>query len=312
MNTSKKQNNRQALDWLNYHHLLYFWVVAREGGLAPAGEVLKLALPTLSAQIHKLEAALGEKLFQRVGRRLVLTEMGRVVQRYAGEIFSLGQELLDTVRGRPTGQPLRLSVGAVDSVPKLLVRRLLEPALRLESPVRIVCHEDRHDRLLADLALHLLELVIADSPAPPGGSVQVFHHPLGETPVAFFAAPHLARTYRRSFPRSLDGAPLLLPVESQPLRRALSQWLAANGLRPRIVAELEDSALLKTFGADGIGIFPAPAVVAKEIQSQYGVRMLGRIEAVRERFYALTIERRIKNPAALAVCEAARAVFDRD
>ncbi len=312
MNTSKKQKPRIALDWLNYHHLLYFWVVAREGGLAPAGEALKLALPTLSAQIHKLEAALGEKLFQRVGRRLILTEMGRVVQRYAGEIFSLGQELLDTVKGRPTGQPLRLSVGAVDSVPKLVVRRLLEPALRLESPVRIVCREDHHDRLLADLALHLLDLVIADSPASPGGSVQVYQHLLGETPVAFFAAPHLARTYRRSFPRSLDGAPLLLPGESQPLRRALNQWLAANGLRPRIVAEIEDSALLKTFGADGIGIFPAPAAVAREIQAQYGVRMLGCIEAVRERFYALTIERRIKNPAALVVCEAARAVFDRD
>jgi LysR family transcriptional activator of nhaA len=293
-------------DWVNYHHLHYFWVVAREGGLVPAGKVLRLSHPTLSAQIHALEDHLGEKLFTKVGRKLALTEIGRVVFRYADEIFTLGREMLDTVQDRSTGQPLRLQVGVVDVVPKLVVRRLLEPALRLAEPVRLVCSEDSYEKLLVDLALHSLDIVIADSPVPSGSSVRAFNHLLGETGISFFGKKALVKRYRRGFPRSLDGAPVLLPLENSSLRRALNQWFNRHGVKPRVVAEFEDSALLKVFGADGIGIFSAPSAVEKEVCRQYGVEVLGRAPEVKERFYAVSVERRLKNPAVVAISEAAR------
>lgn len=292
--------------WLNYHHLLYFWTVAREGTLVAAGKALRLSHPTLSAQVHALEDELGEKLFVRVGRRLVLTEMGRVVYRYAEEIFSLGRELVDTVGGRASGKPLRLDVGIVDAVPKLVVKRLLQPALSLPEPVRLVCHEDDYEKLLADLALHTLDIVISDAPVPPGSNVRAFNHVLGETGISFFGTRPLARAHRRGFPRSLDGAPLLLPLENLTLRRSLDQWFDRNDLKPRVVAEFEDSALLKVFGADGVGIFPAPTVMERDVRRQYGVQVIGRTTDVRERFYAISVERKLKNPAVVAISEAAR------
>lgn len=294
------------MEWVNYHHLLYFWVVAREGGLVPAGKVLRLSHPTLSAQIHALEGQLGEKLFTKVGRKLELTEMGGVVYRYAEEIFSLGREMVDTVKGRATGKPLRLNVGVSDVVPKLVVRRLLEPALRMDQPVRLVCYEDSYEKLLADLALHTLDIVISDAPVPPRSGVRAFNHLLGECGVSFFGTKALAAAYRRGFPRSLDGAPFLLPLEQLTLRRALNQWFDANGIKPRVVAEFEDSALLKVFGADGIGVFPSASAVEGEVAAQYGVELIGRAETVRERFYAISIERRLKNPAVVAISNAAR------
>lgn len=294
------------MEWLNYHHLLYFWVVAREGGLTQAGKVLHVSHPTLSAQVHALEDALGEKLFTKVGRRLVLTEVGQMVYRYAEEIFSLGREMVDTVKGRATGKPLRLVVGVVDAVPKLIVRRILEPVLRLPEPVRIVCREDSYEKLLAELSLHTLDIVIADAPVPAGSTVRAFNHLLGECGVGLFAAPALARTYRRGFPGSLDGAPMLLPLESLPLRRALNQWFEGKGVRPTVVAEFEDSALLKVFGGDGLGLFPAPLAVEEQVRQQYSVQLVGPIDAVTERFYALSVERRLANPAAVAISEAAR------
>src|SRR5512145_3254030 len=197
------------MEWLNYHHLLYFWIVAREGGLVPAGRVLRLSHPTLSAQVHALEERLGEKLFSRVGRRLALTEMGRVVYGYAEEIFTLGREMVDAVKDRSTGQPLRLEVGVADVVPKLVVRRLLEPALALPAPVRLVCREGTQERLLGELAVHSLDVVISDAPVPAGSSVRAFSHLLGESGVTFFGARALAEPLRRSFPRSLQGAPIL-------------------------------------------------------------------------------------------------------
>ncbi len=294
------------LEWINYHHLLYFWVVAREGGLVAAGKVLRLSHPTLSAQIHTLEDQLGEKLFMKVGRKLALTEMGRVVFRYAEEIFTLGREMLDTVKGRSSGQPIRLDVGIVDVVPKLVVRRLLQPALALAEPVRIVCYEDSYEKLLADLALHTLDIVIADAPVPSGSSVKAFNHFLGETGVSFFGTKALSKAYRRGFPKSLDGAPMLLPLENSLLRRALNQWFERNDIKPRAVAEFEDSALLKVFGADGVGIFAGPTAVEKEVAKQYGVQVIGRADNVRERFYAVSVERRLKNPAVVAISEMAR------
>jgi LysR family transcriptional regulator, transcriptional activator of nhaA len=295
------------VEWLNYHHLHYFWAVAREGGLVAAGKVLGVSHPTISAQIHALEDRLGEKLFARAGRKLALTEMGRVVYRYAEEIFLLGREMVDTMKGRSSGQPLRLDVGVVDVVPKLVVRRLLQPALGLAEPVRLVCREDAYERLLGDLAVHTLDIVISDSPVPPGSNVRAFNHLLGETGVSLFGTRALVAAYRRGFPRSLAGAPLLLPLDNLTLRRALNQWFDRLDLRPRVVAEFEDSALLGVFGADGVGLFPAPTVMAREVCRQYGVRLLGHVDQVRERFYAISVERRLKNPAVVAICEAARA-----
>ena len=294
------------MEWLNYHHLLYFWVVAREGGLTPAGKVLRLSHPTLSAQVHALEDQLGEKLFTKVGRKLELTEMGRVVYRYAGEIFSLGREMMDTIRGRATGTPLRLDVGIVDVVPKLVVRRLLEPALHLSEPVRLVCTEGPFDELLADLALHTLDVVISDGPVPTGSTIRAFNHLLGETGVSFFGTKALADAYRRGFPRSLDGAPMLLPIEGLTLRRSLDHWMDRHRIHPKVVAEFEDSALMKVFGGDGAGVFPAPTAVESEVLAQHRVHLLGRADDVRERFYAISVERRLKNPAAVAVSDAAR------
>jgi LysR family transcriptional activator of nhaA len=294
------------MEWLNYHHLLYFWVVAREGGLVPAGKVLRLSHPTLSAQIHALEDELGEKLFTKVGRKLALTEMGRVVYRYAEEIFSLGREMMDTVKGRATGKPLRLDVGIADVVPKLVVRRLLEPALTLPEPVRIVFHEDPYENLLADLALHTLDIVISDEPVPTGSSIRAFNHLLGETGVSLFGTKSLVDAYKRGFPKSLNGAPMLLPLEGLTLRRSLNQWLDRNDIKPHVVAEFEDSALMKVFGGDGLGIFAAPSAVESEVIAQFRVKLLGRAHDVIERFYAISVERRLKHPAVVAISNAAR------
>jgi LysR family transcriptional regulator, transcriptional activator of nhaA len=295
------------MEWLNYNHLFYFWTVVREGGLTQAGRALRLSHPTLSAQVHALEDRVGHKLLFRVGRRLQPTEVGRLVYGFAEEIFSLGREMLEAVQGRPAGGALRLQVGVVDAVPKLIVRRLLQPALRLAGPVRLVCHEDSYEKLLSELALYNLDVVLADGPVPSGSSIRAFSHPLGECGVGIFGSPVLARKHREDFPRSLEGAPMLLPLPGSPLRRALDQWFDANQVRPRIVAEFEDRALLNVFGADGAGLFPAPLAVQREVRKQHGVSMAGQIPQVRERFYAVSVQRRLKHPAVVAITEAARA-----
>ncbi|HMI91180.1 MAG TPA: transcriptional activator NhaR [Polyangiales bacterium] len=294
------------MEWLNYHHLLYFWLVAKEGSLARASAALRLAPSTVSGQIRALEQALGEKLFARSGRRLVPTEIGRVVFRYAQEIFALGGELQDVLKGRSTGRPLRLMVGVADVVPKRVARRLLAPALELDEPVRILCREDKPDRLLAELAVHDLDIVIADAPVGPSTRIRAFSHLLAECGVVFCAVPKLAAAHRRGFPASLDGAPLLLPAEGSTLRRSLDQWFALHSIQPRVVGEFDDSALLKVFGQAGHGIFPVPAMIADEVQRQYQVRRVGRADRVRERFYAISVDRKLKHPAVIAISEAAR------
>ena len=295
------------MHWLNYHHLLYFWVVAREGSISRASQHLHLAQPTISAQIGRLEKSLGADLFQKAGRNLQLTDTGRMVFRYADEIFSLGRELSDAVKGRPVGQPLRFTVGTPDVLPKLIVHRLLKPAFKLSEPVRLVVREGKFDALLGDLATHELDLVISDSPVPPNVSVKAFNHLLGECGVAFFAAPDMARRYRQDFPRSLDGAPMLAPGEATAIRRGLDQWFDDNGVQPTIVAEFQDSALLKVFGQEGLGIFPAPAAIRAEIERQYRVKHVGTLEDVREKYFAVSVERRLKHPAVVAISAAARA-----
>jgi LysR family transcriptional activator of nhaA len=294
------------VDWLNYHHLLYFWVVAREGSIVRAAAQLHLAQPTVSAQISRLERSLGAKLFQRAGRNLQLTDTGRVVYRYAEEIFTLGRELTDVVKGRPTGQPLRFTVGVPDSLPKLIVFRLLQPALALPEPIRLVCEEGKFDALVAGLATHDLDLVLSDMPMPSNVRVKAFSHALGQCGVAFFATPKLARQFRRNFPLSLAEAPLLLPSDTTTLRRLLDQWLDEHGIRPRIAGEFQDSALLKVFGQEGLGVFPAPAAIVDEIQRQYRVRHVGTLRDLHERYYAISVERRLKHPAVLAISSAAR------
>ena len=294
-----------SVEALNFNHLRYFWVVAREGGLVQAARALRLSHPTLSAQVHALEDHLGEKLFTKMGRKLVLTDVGRTVYRYAEEIFGLGRELVDAVHGKGGGRQVRLEVGVADVLPKLVVGRLLQPALGLPDPVRLVCREGTFDRLLAELGRHALDIVIADSPVPSGSAVRAHHHLLGESDIGFFGSAEVVAPRRRGFPRSLDGAPVLLPAEGLSIRRSLNQWFDHHGIRPRIVAEFEDSALLKALGADGLGLFPAPVVVAKEVESQYQVQLLGMAEGVVERFYAISVERRLVNPAVLAISRAA-------
>lgn len=296
------------MEWLNYHHFLYFWVVAKEGSIVAASKQLRLAHPTISGQIHRFEEVLGEKLFVHSGRHLVLTDAGRVAFRYADEIFSLGREFLDTIKGRATSsRPLRLVVGVADVIPPSLVRRFLEPAFRTGQPVQVICRADKSvAEFIAELALHTVDVVIADGPAGRTPPIRAFSHLLGECGTTFFAAPKLASATRRKFPLSLDGKPFLLPGAPSAVRRALEQWFGAQDIRPRKVAEFDDSALAKDFGRQGMGIFAAPTVIEAEVLHDYGVRVVGRAEAVRQQFYAISVERKIRHPAVVAVCEAAR------
>jgi LysR family transcriptional activator of nhaA len=294
------------MEWLNYHHLLYFWMVVREGGVARAAERLGLSQPTVSSQVQALQAMLGEPLFTRVGRRLVPTDVGQIVFRYADEIFAAGRELVETVRGRASGRPMRFVAGVADVVSKQIAYRLLAPALRLPDPVRIVCRENRVDRLLAQLAVHELDLVLADTPVPPTVHVKAYSHLLGECGVTLFAAAPLARRLKRRFPASLDGAPLLMPGDGTVLRRQLDDWFQQTGVRPAILGEFDDSALMKAFGEQGLGAFFAPSAIAAEIRRQHRVTAIGEVEAIRERYYAISYERRIKHPAVAAIAEHAR------
>ena len=293
------------MEWLNYHHLLYFWSVAKHGTVAKACEELRLAQPTISTQIRLLEDTLGEKLFVRSGRYLALTEMGHVIFKYAEEIFSLGQDLMNTVKGRGSGKPIRLVVGIADAVPKLFAARLLKYAFKASRAVRVVCWEGKLDHLLADLAIHKLDLVISDTAAPPSIKVQAYSHSMGESGVTFFAHAKLVARYRRNFPRSLEGAPFLLPTSSAMLRRGLEDWFVKNNLQPNIIGEIEDSATLKAFGHEGYGIFPGPTILEKEIRRQYQVEVLGRVDTVKQHFFAITAERRLKHPTVMAIFDAA-------
>ncbi|MDE3179389.1 MAG: transcriptional activator NhaR [Acidobacteriota bacterium] len=299
------------MEWLNYHHLLYFWMVARKGSIVKASEELLLAPPTISAQIGRLEDSLGEKLFSRSGRRLVLTEAGQIAFRYADEIFNLGREFTDTLKGRPSGRPLQLLVGVADVLPKAIVYRLIEPAFQLPSPVRVVCREDPPDRLFGLLAVQQLDLILSDAPISPGISLRAFNHPLGECGIAFYSKPKQAEKFKRGFPRSLDGAAILVPTESASLRAGLDEWFESQRIRPIICGEFDDFSLLRMFAAAGRGVFAAPRVLDKEIRTRYGFTRIGAADAVRARFYAISVERKIKNPAVVAICEEARQVIFR-
>ena len=291
---------------INYKHLNYFLVVAKEGGIARASERLRLTPQTISGQLSLLEEQLGVKLFARVGRNLEITETGRLVLSYAEEIFSLGGELEDALSQLPEDRPRLFQVGVVDVVPKSIAHRILQPALHMAESVRLICREAALDALLAELTLHKLDLVLADRPIPPSISTRGFSHRLGESSVSFFASKSLRTTLSGRFPRCLDGAPLLFPSAGNQLRIALDLWLDKVRIRPRRIAEFEDSALMKAFGKEGAGVFIAPTAMAKEVEQQYKVKAIGTVDDVKEQFFAISAERQVKHPVVATVVRKAR------
>src|SRR5688572_10283962 len=263
------------MEWLNYHHLFYFWKVVRLGSITAACKELRLAPPTISAQLRSLEEQLGEKLLARKGRTLVPTDVGQMVYGYAQQIFGLGQELMDAVKQRPSERPIRLVVGVDDVLPKEIAQALIETALALKQPVRLLCREGSLEPLLAALAQHQLDVVLSDTPVTPSLNVRAFNHPLGESGVLWMGAPPLAKSLRRGFPKSLDGAPVLLPTDDTAIRRDIDQWCDARQIRPNMVAEFEDYGLLRAFGQQGTGLIPVPSVLEKVFRKQYGLESVG-------------------------------------
>jgi LysR family transcriptional activator of nhaA len=291
---------------MNLKHLRYFWAVATHGSIARASEVLYLTPQTISGQLRELEQQLNAKLFQKSGRNLILTDTGRVVFSYADEMFRLGDELQDVLAGRTPGAALTLTVGVAMVVPKLLAYRVLEPVLKMQDRVRLVCQEAPLVDLLAELSVHKLDLVLADSPISPALNIRAYNHLLGESGISFFATHKKARKYAARFPRSLNDAPMLMPTASSALRRMLEQWFERQEVRPAIVAEFEDRALMKAFGEADAGIFTSPTAVEDDVVAKYGVRVIGRTDDIKEHFYAISAERRIKHPAVTAITETAR------
>lgn len=291
---------------MNYKHLHYFWVVAKSGSIARASEKLHITPQTISGQLSLLEENLQESLFLRVGRNLELTEAGRLVLSYAEEIFSLGGELEEMLHNLPENRPLMFKVGIADVIPKSIAYRLLAPALQLPDPVRLICREGPINTLLAELAIHKVDLVIADGPIPSSINVRGFNHPLGDCGITFFAAPQLAIKLGKNFPHNLNAMPLLLPGEMTVARNHLLQWLDGQHIYPHIVGEFDDSALMKEFGQTGTGVFIAPTPIAEEVIKQYGVTIIGQTEEIREQFYAISVERKISHPAISAITETAR------
>jgi LysR family transcriptional activator of nhaA len=294
------------MDWLNYHHLYYFWMVAREGSVAAAAEKLRLASPTILVQIRKLEDSLETRLFRKQGRNLVLTSRGRMVYRHADEIFTTGQDLMNTLKGRPSGSSLRFAVGIADALPKLATYRLLQPAYELKHSILMKCYEGKPTDLFARLSTHELDLVLCDTPLGPEISLRAFNHLLGECSIAVMGTPEICQEYREGFPNSLSRAPFLLPMENTAMRRAINQWFDSKGIFPQIVGEFDDVALLKVFGQDGKGLIFMPSIITSDVEKQLRFETLGIIPEIRERFYAISLQRRIKHPAVIAITDAAR------
>ena len=286
---------------LNYRHLYYFWVVAKEGGITRAAERLGVAVQTISMQIAQLEQDIGKSLLAPKGRRLVLTEAGQMALGYADQIFLLGEQMQESLADDDIGSSMRLTVGISDSLPKLTAYRLLEATLTLPKRVRLACYDGKFEALLADLALHKLDVVLTDRPVSSGAGLRVFSHSLGECPIMLFGIPALAKRYKENFPASLSGAPMLLPTRNNAIRGRLDQWFERHSIRPDIVGEFEDSALLKTFGRNGLGLFPAPSALASDIEEQFNAVLVGEISQVSEQFYAISTELKIRHPAVEAI-----------
>jgi LysR family transcriptional activator of nhaA len=294
------------MEWLNYHHLHYFWRVVRSGSVTQAARELNVSSPAVSAQLKELQDFLGEPLLTRSGRRLVLTEMGRTVYDYADDIFSLGREMLDTVRNRPTGRPIRVDIGVADVLPKMIAQWLIEPALNLRESVRIVCREATPDQLVARMATLELDVVLSDSPADPSRKFRAYNHLLGESGIAFVGIGKVLKQIKGGFPKCLSGVPMLLPTDNTALRRDLDYWFETNDIRPQIVGEFEDYALLRAFAQSGTAVFPVPSVFVRELRKQDKIVLIGSTKEVKLRFFAISAERKIKHPAVVAICESAR------
>lgn len=291
---------------LNYNHLLYFWTVAREGSIARASEVLHITPQTISGQLKQLEDTIGDSLFQRQGRGLILTDTGQIVNLYAEEIFSLGAELTQRLHSQEPGKSLELNVGIVFSIPKLIAYRILEPVLQMEDSIRIVCWEGNLEKMLSDLAVHKLDLVLSDRPMPTGLNVKAYNHVLGESTVSFFSQKRNASRYRKKFPHSLHDAPVLLPVKTNVLRRSLDDWFDEIEAMPRVIAEFDDSALLKAFGQAAVGVFPSPTAITEEVEHMYHASAIGVVDDITEKYYAISPERKLKHPGVMRITETAR------
>jgi LysR family transcriptional activator of nhaA len=294
---------------LNYQHLLYFWAVVRTGSLTRACKELSLSAPTISAQLRTLEERLGETLLVKSGRTLVPTEVGRLVYGYADEIFRLGQDLVEALNHRPTARPLRVVIGIDDVVPKEIAYRLIQPTLQIERSVRMTCREGTLERLVADLAIHEIDVVLSDAPITPSLNVRAYSHPLGSCEVLWMATPALAKTLRRGFPKSLDGVPILLPTDDTAIRRTLDQWLDRQNVRPIMIGEFEDYAMLREFARAGHGFAPVPSVLEEQFRRQYGFAKIGLAHGVKAEFYAISVERKVKHPAIAALTDNARRIF---
>jgi|TARA_R110000868_G_scaffold320720_3_gene581687 LysR family transcriptional activator of nhaA len=291
------------MDWLNYHHLLSFWLVAREGSVRQASEILHVTPASVSVQVKQLERSLGVRLLQKKGRGLVLTAIGKEVAEYASEIFSTGRELMEMVKGSPEGKPQVLRVGICDVMPKIVAFQLLKPALELNDSVRLVCQEGEMSELVADLAIHKLDVILTDTALDPLYKVQAYSHRLGESGIVIMGTKELAQKYRRGFPDSIDGAPFLLPMDNSVLRRAMDQWFSDFHLTPVVKGEFADSAMLKIAGRQGLGLFAIPISIQDDVMAIYGLRDVGVAEGVKERFYAVSVERKLKHPAVIAIRE---------
>jgi len=289
------------MDWLNYHHLLNFWLVAREGSVRQASEVLHVTPASVSAQVKQLETALGVKLFQKQGRSLALTEMGEQVADYATDIFSTGRELMEMVKGRPVGRPMELRVGIREVMPKLVAFQLMQPALELDEPIRLVCQEGDMGELIAELAIHKLDVVLSDTALDPLYKIQAHSHRLGDSKVVILGTRELAKKYRRGFPSSLDGAPFLMPTDASVLRRQLDRWFSDLSLTPIIRGEFADSAMVKIAARSGLGLFAIPEIIEADVKQIYGLARVGIAEGIREEFFCVSVERRIKHPGVLAM-----------
>jgi LysR family transcriptional activator of nhaA len=291
---------------LNYSHLLYFWTVAQEGSVRRASEVLHLTPQTISGQIKLLEESIGAPLLQRVGRGVALTDTGRLVHQYAEEIFALGAELSQRMQSVQPGAPVALNIGIVSTLPKLVSHLTLQPVLQSGDATRLVCKEGQLENLLGELAVHRLDLVLSDRPIPPGLNVRAYNHELGTSAIGFFVNKRQARKFKSSFPQSLNHEAMLLPVNTSALRRRLDDWFESEAITPNIVAEFDDSALLKAFGGIGSGVFPAPMAIADEVEHMYHARCIGVVPNVTESYFAISPERKIKHPAILRITQAAR------
>lgn len=310
--TAKKNLTVEGtVDWLNYHQLLNFWLVAREGSVQRASEMLHVTPSSVSIQIRQLERSFGAKLFKKQGRGLVLTEIGHEVAGYAGEIFAKGRELMELVKRRPVGRPVELRVGVRDVMPKMVAYQLLKPALEVEESVRLVCQEGEMAQLISDLAIHKLDVVLSDIALDPLYKVQAYSHRLGESDVVVVGTGALAKRYRRGFPSSLDGAPFVLPTENSVLRRQMERWFSDLNLTPRVCGEFADSAMMKIAGFSGLGLLAVPEIIAEEVRKIYGLHRVGVAAGVQEQFYAVSVERRIKHPGVLAIREQAHIAASR-